>query len=68
MSPHAIRKPAPASRFTPKALAKMEPVSQEARLCELSAERVRFRAARGRERHDFSLDMFQMAGRLPWPV
>lgn len=54
--------------FTPKALAKKEPVSQEAWLCELGGERVRFRAARGRDLHDFPLGMFQVAGRLPWPA
>ena len=54
--------------FTPKAFAKKEPVSQEAWLCELSGERVRFRAARGRDLHDFPLADFQVAGRLPWPA
>jgi hypothetical protein len=54
--------------FTPKALAKKEPVSQEAWLCELTGEHVRFRAARGRDLHDFPLAIFQVAGRLPWPA
>jgi hypothetical protein len=54
--------------LTPKAFAKKEPVSQEAWLCELSGEHVRFRAARGRDLHDFALGMFQVAGRLPWPA
>jgi len=54
--------------FTPRALARKEPVSQEAWLCELSGERVRFRAARGRDLHDFPLGVFQVAGRLPWPA
>ncbi|HEX5675612.1 MAG TPA: RES family NAD+ phosphorylase [Azonexus sp.] len=54
--------------FTPRAFSKKEPVSQEAWLCELGGERVRFRAARGRDLHDFPLDMFQVAGRLPWPA
>ena len=54
--------------FTPKALAKKEPVSQEAWLCELAGEHVRFRAARGRDLHDFPLAIFQVAGRLPWPA
>lgn len=54
--------------FTPKAFAKKAPVSQEAWLCELNSERVRFRPARGRDIHDFPLDVFQVAGRLPWPA
>jgi hypothetical protein len=54
--------------FTPGALAKREPVSQEAWLCELGGERVRFRAARGRDLYDFPLALFQVAGRLPWPA
>jgi len=54
--------------FTPKAFARKLPVSQEAWLCELSGERVRFRAARGRDIHDFPLGVFQVAGRLPWPA
>jgi hypothetical protein len=41
--------------FTPKAFAKKEPVSQEAWLCELGGERARFRAARGRDLHDFAI-------------
>lgn len=54
--------------FIPRAFAKKEPVSQEAWLCELTAERVRFRAARDRDIHDFPLARFQVAGRLPWPA
>jgi hypothetical protein len=54
--------------FIPKALAKKAPVSQEAWLCELTGERVRFRPARGRDIHDFPLGVFQVAGRLPWPA
>lgn len=54
--------------FTPAALAKKEPVSQEAWLCELTGEHVRFRAARGRDLHDFPFALFQVAGRLPWPA
>lgn len=54
--------------FTPRALARPDPVSQDAWLCELSGERVRFRAARGREVHDFPLGLFAVAGRLPWPA
>jgi hypothetical protein len=54
--------------FTPKAFAKKVPVSQEAWLCELTGERVRFRAAWGRDPHDFPLALFLVAGRLPWPA
>ncbi|HSD59268.1 MAG TPA: RES family NAD+ phosphorylase [Burkholderiales bacterium] len=54
--------------FTPKALARKEPGSQEAWLCELTGERVRFCAARRRDLHDFPLAAFQVAGRLPWPA
>lgn len=54
--------------FTPKAFAKKEPVSQEAWLCELTGERVRFRPARGRGIHDFPLALFQISGTLPWPA
>lgn len=34
---------------------KNEPVSREARLCELTGKRVRFHADRGRDLHDFPL-------------
>ncbi|MCL5060520.1 MAG: type II toxin-antitoxin system VapC family toxin [Candidatus Thermoplasmatota archaeon] len=54
--------------FQPKAFAKKEPVSQEAWLCELTGERVRFRPARGRGIHDFPLALFQISGTLPWPT
>lgn len=54
--------------FTPAALAGKEPVSQEAWLCELGGERVRFRAARGRDVHDFPLALFLVDGTLPWPA
>jgi hypothetical protein len=54
--------------FTPRAFAKKEPVSQEAWLCELTGERVRFRAARGRDIHDFPRAIFEVAGVLPWPA
>ncbi len=52
--------------FTPSAFARKEPISQEAWLCELDGERVRFRAARGRDLQDFPLGVFLVAGRLPW--
>ena len=54
--------------FTPAALAGKSPGSQEAWLCELTGERVGFRAAHGRAVHDFPLAMFQLDGRLPWPA
>jgi hypothetical protein len=54
--------------FTPSAFARKQPVSQEAWLCELTGERVRFRAARGHDLLDFPLALFQLAGRLPWPA
>lgn len=54
--------------FTPRAFARKEPVSQEAWLCELTGERVRFRAARGRDIHDFPRAIFEVAGVLPWPA
>lgn len=54
--------------FTPRAFARKAPVSQEAWLCELTGERVRFRPARGRDLYDFPLAVFEVAGRLPWPA
>ena len=54
--------------FTPKALTKKQPAWQEAWLCELTGVHVRFRAARGREMHDFPLAAFQVNGALPWPA
>lgn len=54
--------------FTPKAFARKAPVSQDAWLCELTGERVRFRATRGGELYDFPRALFEVAGRLPWPA
>ena len=54
--------------FTPDAFARKEPVFQEAWLCELTGERVRFRAVGERDIHDFPLGAFQVEGRLPWPA
>lgn len=54
--------------FSPKAFARPEPDFQEAWLCETSGERVRFRAARGRDLHEFPLDLFLVSGALPWPA
>lgn len=54
--------------FTPGAFARKAPVSQDAWLCELTGGHVRFRAARGRELHEFPLAVFQVNGTLPWPA
>ncbi len=54
--------------FTPAAFARKAPVSQDAWLCELGGERVRFRAARGGELYDFPRTLFEIDGRLPWPA
>lgn len=54
--------------FSPRALAKKQPAWQEAWQCELTSAHVRFRAARGREVHDFPLAAFQVNGVLPWPA
>ena len=54
--------------FTPRAFARKAPVTQEAWLCELTGEHVRFLQARGRDFHAFPLGLFQVAGRLPWPA
>ena len=53
--------------FTPAALASRRPVFQDAWLCELTGEHVRFRVVHGREDHDFTLEMFRVNGALPWP-
>ncbi|KAB2319107.1 RES family NAD+ phosphorylase [Betaproteobacteria bacterium SCN1] len=54
--------------FTPGALSKKQPAWQEAWLCELAGAHVRFRAARGREMHDFPVADFLVNGALPWPA
>ncbi len=54
--------------FTPAALPGAQPISPEPWLCELSRDGVRFRAAYSRAFHDFPLDVFQVAGRLPLPA
>lgn len=54
--------------FTPRALAKSEPVSQAPWLCELTADGVRFRAVYSREFHDFPVGIFQVDGALPQPA
>lgn len=53
--------------FTPTALASHRPVFQDAWLCELTAEHVRFHPAHGREDYVFPLELFQIDGKLPWP-
>ena len=54
--------------FTPQALNGNSPVCQEAWLCELSGERVRFRASHSGDFHEFSIDTFLVAGKLPYPA
>lgn len=54
--------------FTPRAFARKAPLAQEAWLCELSGERVRFLQARGPELHEFSLEVFRVDGKLPAPA
>jgi hypothetical protein len=54
--------------FTPAAFAKAEPASQTAWLCELSGEHVRFLAVHGKAMHDFSINLFRIAGKLPLPA
>lgn len=53
--------------FTPAALIGNRPVFQDAWLCELTADHVRFHAAHARDDHDFSLEIFRVNGELPWP-
>jgi len=54
--------------LTPAALASRRPLFQDAWLCELTGERVRFHAAHGREDYAFPVEMFRVNGELPWPV
>jgi len=51
--------------FVPTAFTGNNPVSQEPWLCELTGDRVRFHAARGRDIHDFPLGLFQVGDKLP---
>ena len=51
--------------FAPQALSGNAPVLQQAWLCELSGERVRFHAAHRRALHEFPVDTFLVAGKLP---
>jgi hypothetical protein len=54
--------------FVPAAFAGNNPVSQEPWLCELTGDRVRFHAARGRDIHDFPIGLFQVGDKLPQPA
>lgn len=54
--------------FVPAAFAGKNPVSQDPWLCELTGDRVRFHAARGRNIHDFPLGLFEVGGKLPQPA
>ncbi len=53
--------------FTPAALGGNRPVFQDAWLCELTAEHVRFHPVHSRDDHDFPLGIFRVNGKLPWP-
>lgn len=54
--------------FVPAAFAGNNPVSQEPWLCELTGDRVRFHAPRGRDMHEFPLGLFQLGDKLPQPA
>lgn len=54
--------------YTPEALANPKPVSQEAWLGEVDGAHVKFRAAHGKDVHDFPLEAFLVAGKLPQPA
>lgn len=54
--------------FTSAAFPVAEPVFQEAWLCELTGEHVRFQAAHSKAAYEFSLGMFLVNGALPWPA
>ncbi len=51
--------------FTPTALSGNAPVFQEAWLCELTGELVRFHAAHSHTLYTFAIDTFLVAGKLP---
>lgn len=53
--------------FRPRALAVHRPVFEDRWLCELTAEQVRFHAVEGRDQYVFSIGLFEVDGRLPWP-
>jgi hypothetical protein len=52
--------------LTPAALSGKAPVFQEAWLCELTGELVRFRAAHSHALHTFAIEIFLVAGNLPY--
>lgn len=54
--------------FTPKALPRNSPLSQESWLCELTGEHVRFHLVHAREIYDFPLVRFLVNGELPQPA
>lgn len=53
--------------MSPAVFANPQPIFQEAWLCELTAEYVRFKAAHGKEVYDFAVKTFQVNDRLPRP-
>lgn len=53
--------------LSPVAFANPQPIFQEAWLCELTGEHVRFQAAHGKEVYEFPIGIFQINGRLPRP-
>jgi hypothetical protein len=54
--------------FSPEPFAQIQPTFQDAWLCELTVDHVRFRPARGLVIHDFPLPLFLVDGTLPWPA
>lgn len=54
--------------FTPAALSSKAPLAQAPWLCELTGAHVRFCAVHTRNIHDFPIEVFQVAGRLPQPA
>lgn len=53
--------------FTPVALASPRPLFQDAWLCELTGDHVRFKAQYSQETYDFPVEQFHVNGSLPWP-
>lgn len=53
--------------LSPAAFANPQPIFQEAWLCELTGEHVRFQAAHGKEVYEFPIGIFQINGQLPRP-
>ena len=52
--------------FTPAAFAKAQPAFQDAWLCELTGQHVRFHAAHSQAAYEFAVDKFQVEGKLAW--